>query len=179
MMIRLPALILRPWSTGDTEALARLANDHGIWINLRDRFPHPYTHADAEGWIAHASTPQRALHFALETNGELAGGISLDPMSDNERNTAEIGYWLGRPYWNRGLATAAVIAVTEYALEGGGLQRVEAGVYAWNEASARVLTKAGYTLEGRLRRRVVKEGRIGDVLMFARIRDDCADAGSP
>ncbi|WP_394845536.1 GNAT family N-acetyltransferase [Pendulispora brunnea] len=170
MILRLPELTLRPWSIADVDAVARHANDRDIWINLRDRFPHPYTRADAEMWLTHA-TQYPESSFAIEVEGEAVGGLSLEPMRDVECITAEMGYWLGRPHWGRGIATAAVLAATGHAFERLGLERVEAGVFEWNTASQRVLIKAGYTFEGRLRRRIVKDQRIGDVLMYARIRD--------
>ncbi|WP_394835012.1 GNAT family N-acetyltransferase [Pendulispora rubella] len=171
MILRLPQSTLRPWSAADVDAVARHANDRDIWLNLRDRFPHPYTRADAEMWIAHASKNEASC-FAIEVDGEAAGGLSFQPMGDVERHTAEIGYWLGKPYWGRGIATIAVVAATAYAFEHLGLERIEAGVYEWNAASTRVLVKAGYSFEGRLRRRIVKDQRIGDVLMYARLRGD-------
>jgi len=173
MILQLPALTLRPWSVADAEAIARHANDRDVWINLRDRFPHPYTRADAEVWISYATQSNLpSVYFAIEVDGEAAGGLSLERLGDVERNTAEIGYWLGRPHWGRGLATAAVVAATAYAFEQLRFERIEAGVFEWNVASVRVLTKAGYTMEGRLRRRITKDDRIGDVLMFGRLRSD-------
>ncbi len=88
-------------------------------------------------------------------------------FTDVNRLTAEIGYWLGEPFWGRGFATVAVKAVTEYAFATFDLQRVQATVFEWNPASARVLERAGYTFEGRLRSSIVKSGRIGDALMYA------------
>ncbi|WP_224370543.1 GNAT family N-acetyltransferase [Hyalangium versicolor] len=172
-MIRLPLLTLRPWAMSDIDALARHANDRRIWLNLRDRFPHPYTRADAEGWIRFCegmSGPPTI--FAIDVGGEAVGSIGLELHGDVHRTTAEIGYWLGASHWGRGLATMAVGALTRYAFEELGLERVHAFLFEWNPASRRVLEKAGYTFEGRMRRYVIKDGRVGDVLLYARIRDD-------
>lgn len=87
------------------------------------------------------------------------------------RRSAEIGYWLGEPFWGRGIATAAVIAVTGYAFTRHDLVRLHAGVFEWNPASARVLEKAGYSLEGRLRKSVTKNGETIDQLLYATIRE--------
>lgn len=172
MEIRLPGGSLRPWRRGDVDALARRANDREVSINLRDAFPHPYTKADARDWIARASRQDPPRHFAITVDGEAVGGIGFDPLSDVHRRTAEIGYWLGRDHWGRGLATDALRAAADYAFDTFDLVRLEAMVYAWNPASSRVLEKAGFDFEGRMRRRVTKEGRTIDALLYARVLDD-------
>ncbi|WP_437612013.1 GNAT family protein [Sorangium sp. So ce834] len=177
MIIETPSLTLRPWTAADVDALVKNADDRRIWANLRDRFPHPYTRADAEGWVALcASRAQPAEALAIVVGGEAAGAIGLERLGDVHRCTAEIGYWLGAAYWGRGLATEAVIALTRAGLEQLGLERIQAGIFDWNRASARVLEKAGYAFEARMRRHVVKDGRVGDVLLYARVREE-APAG--
>lgn len=179
MILELPAFTLRPWAAVDVDALVKNANDRRVWANLRDRFPHPYTREDAEGWIAHCAANARPGEgLAIVVAGEAAGGIGLERLDDVHRRTAELGYWLGASYWGRGLATEAVIALTQYGFEQLGLERIQAGVFDWNGASARVLEKAGYAFEGRMRRHVVKDGRVGDVLLYARVREG-APAGAP
>jgi RimJ/RimL family protein N-acetyltransferase len=81
--------------------------------------------------------------------------------------SAEIGYWLAEPFWGRGIATEAVKAMTTYAIAKHALTRVYARVADWNTASVRVLEKAGYALEARLRRSAIKEGRVIDQLQYA------------
>jgi RimJ/RimL family protein N-acetyltransferase len=81
--------------------------------------------------------------------------------------SAEIGYWLGEPYWGRGIMTEALTAVTLYAIERHQLTRLFALPFAGNVASCRVLEKSGYTLEGRLRRSAIKSGVILDQLQYA------------
>jgi RimJ/RimL family protein N-acetyltransferase len=88
---------------------------------------------------------------------------------DLRAGTAEIGYWLGEPFWGRGIATAAVAAFTAHAFADLGLRRVFARVLEWNPASARVLEKCGYALEGRLRRSALKDGKVADELLYARL----------
>jgi RimJ/RimL family protein N-acetyltransferase len=164
--------VIRSWRPGDEDALARHANDRGVWLNLRDRFPHPYTRSDAEQWVRFASgrTPETA--FAIAVEDQAVGGIGLELHDDVERCAAEIGYWLGRTFWGRGLATAAVRGLTAHAFEAHGLTRVYALPFADNAASARVLEKAGYRLEGRLRRSAVKDGRVRDQLLYAITDED-------
>jgi [ribosomal protein S5]-alanine N-acetyltransferase len=100
------------------------------------------------------------------------GGIGLILGADVERRSAEIGYWLAEPYWGRGIGSAAVEAVTEWAFARFDLVRLHAGVYEWNPASVRVLRKAGNTLEARRRKSVTKDGETIDRLLYVRLRED-------
>jgi ribosomal-protein-alanine N-acetyltransferase len=165
-------LTLRRWRAADLEPLVRYANNWNVWINLKDRFPHPYTEADGRAWIAHceARTGQ-PTNFAIDWQGESIGGVGLDPHDDVHRVMASVGYWLGEPFWGRGFATEALRALTTHAFATFDLQRLQAAVFDWNTASARVLEKAGYALEGRMRRSIIKDGRVADTLLYARLRD--------
>ena len=98
------------------------------------------------------------------------GGISVTPNDGERRQSAEVGYWLGEPFWGRGIASEALRAITEYAFSTFDVCRLEAGVYGWNPASARVLEKAGYTLEGRARQAVIKDGHLTDRLLYGLVR---------
>jgi RimJ/RimL family protein N-acetyltransferase len=170
-VIEAEGVTLRPWAEADAPALAALADCRAIWLNLRDRFPHPYRLADAEAWVrfcaAHAGPP---LDFALYEGGRLVGGIGVEPQSDVDRLTGEIGYWVGEAHWGRGIATRALRAASLYAFSTLGLERLEASVFEWNPASARVLEKAGFQREGTRRRSVLKDGRLGDSHLYARLR---------
>jgi RimJ/RimL family protein N-acetyltransferase len=170
MELDLGLCTLRPFRPEDAESIVRYANDRGVWLNLRDRFPHPYTPADAEKWLHLASTLPAGSQFAITVGDNVVGGIGLHMQEDVHRLSAEIGYWLGRPFWGRGIATAAVRAVTAHAFATFDLCRLYAMVFEWNPASRRVLEKAGYTLEGRLRRSIVKDGKIIDAFLYAAIR---------
>jgi len=164
-------IILRAWRRSDISSLVRYANNRKIWLNLRDIFPHPYTLAEAEKWIAICESNQGpTTSFAIELQGEAIGGIGCRLLDDVNCKTAEIGYWLGEPFWGRGIATAALKRTTEYAFQTYSLERLQALVFEWNPASARVLEKAGYVLEGRLRSSIFKDGRLADSLLYARIR---------
>jgi [ribosomal protein S5]-alanine N-acetyltransferase len=171
-MIKAGPLIIRPWRSSDAGSIVRHANNRKIWINLRNRFPHPYTQADARDWLAlRAADIGHPHHFAIEFGGEAIGAISLEFFDDVHRMTAEIGYWLGESMWGRGFATLAVKTVTDHAFATFDLRRLQASVFEWNPASTRVLEKAGYAFEGRLRRAIVKDNRVGDMLMYAKLRD--------
>jgi RimJ/RimL family protein N-acetyltransferase len=164
--------VVRSWRPGDEDALARHANDRGVWLNLRDRFPHPYTRTDAESWVRFAAGQKPEVNFAIAVDGQAVGGIGLVLHDDVERCSAEIGYWLGRAFWGRGLATAAVRGLTDYAFATHALTRVYALPFADNAASVRVLEKAGYQFEGRLRRASVKDGQVRDQLLYAITDED-------
>jgi ribosomal-protein-alanine N-acetyltransferase len=164
---------IRLWQEGDEEALARLANNHRIWRNLTNRFPHPYEHADAVAWVAGANLqPENAQHFAIVVDDEVFGSVGFERLQDLHTRTAEIGYWIGEPFWGRGIATRALTAATTLAFEDFDFVRLQAGVLEWNPASCRVLEKVGYTLEGRLKKQVYKDGEVCDKFLYALIRED-------
>ena len=163
--------VLRPLVAGDATRLAEHANDRDIWRNLRDRFPHPYTVQDADSYIALVAARMPQKNFGIVVNGEACGTIGLLPGEDIARCTAEIGYWLGRRFWGRGIATQALVAATSYAFSTLGLQRVFAEPFTQNAASLRVLTKAEYTLEGLMRRSAIKDGEVLDQYLYAAYRD--------
>lgn len=163
--------ILRPWRAGDEPSLVRHANNRKIWRNLRDLFPHPYTSEDARRWIALClDAPEPPTNLAIAVEGEAAGGIGLVRQTDVARHTAEVGYWLGESLWGRGIATEALKLMVEYAFNTFDLVRLEAGVFEWNPASARVLEKAGFNFECRHRKAVFKDGEFIDRFLFARVR---------
>jgi ribosomal-protein-alanine N-acetyltransferase len=169
--LKLGKCTLRGCQTGDEESLVRNANNRNVWINLRDVFPHPYTLVDARNWIQRASTEAPVRNFAIVVDGKAVGGIGFIPREDVYRKSAEIGFWLGEEYWGRGIMTEALRAVTEYAFANFDLCRLYAGVFEWNLASMRVLEKAGYKLEARLKKAVTKEGKTIDEFLYAIVRE--------
>jgi RimJ/RimL family protein N-acetyltransferase len=115
--IKTERLVLRPWKKGDEDSLVSLANNRKIWINVRDLFPHPYTHEDAQNWIHLSKSNPLHHNFALQWKEHLIGGIGLHRLSDVYRRAAEIGYWIGEPFWGEGFCTEGVKAVTEWGFE--------------------------------------------------------------
>ena len=162
--------VLRSWRLEDAPSLARHADNVRVWANLRDRFPNPYTVEDAESWIRHCLRSAPATDFAIVVAGEPVGGIGLVLQQDVERIGAEIGFWLGEALWGRGIMTAAVSAFAPWALDYYRLERLYAFVFEFNTGSARVLEKAGFVQEGRLKHAAVKQGRVIDQLLYARVR---------
>ena len=168
----LPAPPLRPWQSLDGPSIVSHADDYEVWRSMRDRFPHPYTPRDAEAWLSRVRGAWPPLDFAIDLDGEAVGGIGLVLGTDIERLSAEVGYWLGRSFWGRGLASSALRSMTAYAFRRLSLERVFALPFEWNPASARVLASAGYRNEGTLRCGAVKEGRIVNLVMFGCTRED-------
>jgi RimJ/RimL family protein N-acetyltransferase len=169
---------VRSWERRDAAALVRHANSRRIWRNLRDQFPYPYTVADADLWIRTARALRPETAFAIAVGGEAVGAIGIELKDDVYRRSAEIGYWLGEAFWGRGIATEALVAVSRWSFEHFELCRLYAHVFDWNPASARVLEKAGYTFEARLRRAVIKDGEIIDALLYALVREPMPPDGS-
>jgi len=162
---------LRPFLPEDAPSLAEMANDITVWRNLRDLFPHPYTLEHARGFIEHTLSQSKTPHRAIVVDGLAVGTIGLKLGTDVERISAELGYWLGAPYRGRGIMTEAIRAFTDEAFETFSLTRIFALPFAHNVPSCRALEKAGYVLEGVLRRSCIKEGRILDQWQYARVRE--------
>jgi [ribosomal protein S5]-alanine N-acetyltransferase len=169
--LKLKSCSVRSWEWRDRDAIVRHANNRNVWINLRDRFPHPYTVNDARRWLEMVVGQTTATNFAIDVAGEAVGGIGFTVQPDVARRSAEIGYWLGEEFWGRGIATEALIAVTDHAFSNYDVCRLYAHVFDWNRASARVLEKAGYEFEGRMKKSVTKDGQTIDQLMYAMIRE--------
>jgi ribosomal-protein-alanine N-acetyltransferase len=170
MELQCGVCLVRTWRESDAAAVPRHANDRDVWLNLRDRFPHPYSFTDAVAYIGSVALQTPPRSFVIVLAGEPVGGIILDLGEDTERCSAEIGYWLGRAFWGRGVMTAAVRAVTAYAFGSLDLLRVFALPFTENAASVRVLEKAGYVREGLLRSSAIKAGQVRDQYLYAAVR---------
>jgi len=158
---------VRRWRLEDRDAILERANNRKIWLNLRDLFPHPYTIEDADRFLGMAT--RRETYFAIEAGGEAAGSIGFSPGVDVHRFTAEVGYWLGEDHWGRGIMTAVLTRMSGIMLGSLGYHRIFATPFAWNTASAKVLEKSGFELEGRARRSAFKDGKVVDQLVYAKV----------
>lgn len=174
MFLALNSCVVRSWLLEDATSVARHANNRRVWLNLRDRFPHPYTQADAEEFIRFTTMQQQRPEssFAVVVDGVTVGSVGLVLGEDVHRRTAELGYWIGEAYWGRGIASEVVRGFSEYAFGQFDLLRIYAMPYAHNRASVRVLEKAGFQYEGRLRQHAVKDGQILDVLLYAKLKSE-------
>ena len=161
---------MRAWAPTDLDSLVRHANNPKVASTMVDAFPHPFTVRNGTAFLAsvRAETPPRVL--CIEVEGEAAGAISLEPLFDIWRANAELGYWLAEPYWGRGLVSRAVVEMVDYGFSRWPIERIFARPFATNSGSRRVLEKAGFKLEGRLERSVLKDGVFQDEMIYAVLR---------
>ena len=143
MRLVLNRSVLRPWREDDLNSLVRHANNQNVAANLRDEFPHPYTRADAEIWLANCGRLPEGSALAIEVAGEAAGGIGLKFAAESAQ-AAEVGFWLGETFWGRGIMSEALPAVSAFVFEKFPIHELFAEVFSWNPASRRVFIKAGY-----------------------------------
>lgn len=171
-VIRTKRLVLRPLKKEDAKLIAEYANDKTVYRNTL-RIPHPYTLKLANQWINknlknYKSKKPHYYSFAIEVEGKFAGGLGIDNI--NHGHKAELGYWLGRPYWSKGIMTEAAKAATEYAFKKYKLKRVYAWTFPWNKASQNVLKKARFKFEGIAKKNVMKNGKYLDDHLFAKVK---------
>lgn len=154
-------VLLRAWKKEDIESLVMLANNKKIADNMRDLFPSPYTMKDAEEWIKLNLNRSPATNFAIEAEGKLVGGCGVRIKEDVYKCSAEIGYWIGEPYWGKGIATITISLLMEKIIsEFPFLVRVYAEIFENNKASMRVLEKNGFRLESIRAKSVIKNNII-------------------
>lgn len=161
--------LLRAWRPDDCTALVHHANDEQVSRGLSDRFPYPYTEADAQAFLS-APLELPALVMAIEVEGAAVGGIGLRPGEGVQRIGGQLGYWLGRSFWGRGLMSRIVPLWCQHAFDQFGYERLQATVLSNNPASARVLEKSGFEREGTLRRAAIKRNEVLDFWMYAMLR---------
>jgi RimJ/RimL family protein N-acetyltransferase len=172
--LRSSRLVLRAFTLSDAAAVQLLAGDRDIAASTVN-IPHPYNDGAAEEWIStHQCRFERGesaiFAVALASDGRLIGSIGLEIRRDHAR--AELGYWVGRPYGNRGYCTEAALEALRFAFEELGLSRVFACHFKSNEASGRVMHKLGMTKEGEFRQHVVKWGVPRDLVLYGILRPE-------
>lgn len=158
---------LRNVNTATPEEIQKLANNHAIAVNLRDAFPYPYTVEDAVTYLELAANGVLGHVFGIYDNDTFVGCCSLIPQNDVYRINAEIGYWIGEPYWGRGYATDAVRQCLKFAFEELNLLRVYANICEYNIGSMKVLEKAGFEKEAIIKSSIMKEGKIFDEYLYS------------
>jgi RimJ/RimL family protein N-acetyltransferase len=174
--LRTARLVLRPLELADAPRLQELAGEREIALNTIS-IPHPYSLAQAEEWVraqgeleAHGD-----INFVID-DGQVAGGIGLRVQRSYER--AEIGYWIGKPYWGKGYATEAAGAMIRYGFEELKIHRIYAGYFSRNEKSARVMIKNGMKYEGTLRQHVKKWDEFVDIVYYGILAEEWSGANS-
>ncbi len=179
-LIETPRLVLRAFDLTDAGPLRLLAGEKEI-ARATARIPHPYPDGAAEQWIAtHPAewAAQRSLSLAvtLRGSGTLVGATGLAFAPEHRR--AELGYWIGVPFWRIGYATEAAAAVTDFGFRILGLNRVQAHHYAGNPASGGVMRKMGMRREGLSPDMIFKDGRFEDVVLYGVLRRDWQGPGA-
>lgn len=170
MELKAGNIVLRPLRKTDALRLTELADNEKISRNLRDGFPNPYTLIDAENFLQSFANQDPVTFFGIDFNGEYVGNISLVPGQDVYRKSAEIGYFIGEAYWNKGIVTTAVNLISEYGFTHLGIIRIQTGVFEYNEASMHVLEKCGFVKEAVFRKSVFKQGKLWDEVRFAKLK---------
>jgi ribosomal-protein-alanine N-acetyltransferase len=169
-----PRLILSPFSFDDAPAVQRLAGDFAI-ADTTATIPHPYPDGAAESWIGSTASlwlVQQMLALAIrgKDDGALLGAISLFDILPEHR--AELGYWIGKPFWGNGYASEAGHAILEFGFTELKLQRIHAEHLVRNPASGRVMAKIGLKQEGILRQHAIKWGKLEDVVCWGILREE-------
>lgn len=163
---------IRNLTYSDVESIVKYANNHNVSKFLRDTFPFPYTKEDAKRWIEFVLSDNSHLSFAIADKNELIGGIGVMLNYDVNRFTAEIGYWLGEPFWNRSITTKAVKTFCKFLFENYSFNHLTASIYEGNIASMKVIQKAGFVLEGVLRKNVFKENKFLDQHIYGLLKEE-------
>ena len=161
-----PFIQIRCWKKEDAAALTAIANNKKIWLNVRDRFPHPYTLDDAFQWIAYTSDQKPLQNFAVLSSNIIVGSVGVLLRDDVYRKSIEIGYFIGEPYWGKGIAPKAVELIIEYIQKQFDVVRIYAEVFEHNKASMRVLEKTGFHLESIRKKAVIKNNVLMDDYVF-------------
>ena len=163
---------LREWIVEDAPDLTAAINNKKVLDNLRDGIPYPYTEKDAEEFIASTRNAEKDSQyaFAIIYEGKVIGSIGIIRKDNIHRFTGELGYYIAEPYWGKGITTEAVRQMRNFVFENTDIVRIFAEPYAHNEASCRVLEKAGFRYEGLLRQNAVKNGQYTDMKMYAVIK---------
>ena len=163
---------IRDFTINDVDSLVRYANDFDVYKYLRDSFPHPYTIQNAEQWLNSILENKSLLYFALANQDEVIGGIGAVPLDDVHRFSAEVGYWLGKYFWNKGIVSEALELFCDYLFHNHNFNRLTALVFEGNEASKKVLEKVGFKLEGHHRKSIFKVNKFIDHYTYALLQEE-------
>ena len=165
--------VIREWRIEDKSELAINLNNLNVLYNLRDGLPYPYTEQDAEDYIRAmlSSDKNSTFAFAITLNDKVIGSIGVFRQDNIHFRTAEMGYYIGEPYWGKGYMTSAIKQVCKYVFNNSDIIRIYAEPFIHNIASCRALEKARFQCEGILRSNAVKCGQVVDMKMYALIKE--------
>jgi len=163
---------LEKWHMGFKESLQKYADNPRVAIYLRNHFPCPYTLENAEQYILSCEEKEGITQIvrAIVVNGQAVGSIGILFKNDVYTKTAELGFWLGEPFWHQGIITAAIKPICDMAFANRDLVRIYAEVFAQNIGSRKALQKADFELEGVLKKNVFKNGQIMDSCIYALVK---------
>ncbi len=172
-------VVLRELTKSDMPKLAEYANNEKVSINLRDAFPFPYTQEDARCFLEMVDRQQPKTFFAIAYNNNYAGNISLLPGTDVYKKSAEIGYFIGESFWNKGIMTKAVRMMSDFGFKQLDLVRIHTGVFEYNKASQRVLEKCGFKKEGVFEKAIFKKNNFYNEIRYALLKEVEKDTDEP
>lgn len=163
---------IRKWKLTDAIDLASALSNKHIQDNLRDGLPYPYTEKDGRDYISAmlSANENDTFAFAITVDDKVIGSIGVFRQENIHRQTAELGYYIAEEYWGKGIMTEAVKQICDYAFQNSDIIRIYAEPFSYNQASCRVLEKAGFQCEGTLRSNAVKGGKVIDMKMYSRIK---------
>lgn len=164
---------LRKWKMADAQQLSEMLNNQKILANLRDGLPFPYTIDDAKEYIQAMldADQDQTFAYAITDEERVIGSISVFRKDNIHFQTAELGYYIAEPDWGQGHGTRAVKQIGELIFETTDIIRIFAEPFARNLGSCRILEKAGFQLEGILRKNALKNGRTEDMKLYALVRE--------
>ena len=160
---------IRKWMLSDVADLTAAISNKKVQDNLRDGIPYPYTEQDGVDFISAmlSADENDTFAFTITVDEKVIGSIGVYRQENIHRQTAELGYYIAEEYWGKGIMTEAIKQICQYVFQKSDILRIYAEPFASNEASCRVLEKAGFQYEGTLRNNAVKNGKVIDMKMYS------------
>ena len=158
----------------DVADLTAAISNKKVQDNLRDGIPYPYTEQDGVDFISAmlSADENDTFAFAITVDEKVIGSIGVYRQENIHRQTAELGYYIAEEYWGKGIMTEAIKQICQYVFQKSDILRIYAEPFAYNEASCRVLEKAGFQYEGTLRNNAVKNGKVIDMKMYSILKTE-------
>ncbi len=165
---------IRKWMLSDVADLTAAISNKKVQDNLRDGIPYPYTEQDGVDFISAmlSADENDTFAFAITVDEKVIGSIGVYRQENIHRQTAELGYYIAEEYWGKGIMTEAIKQICQYVFQKSDILRIYAEPFAYNEASCRVLEKAGFQYEGTLRNNAVKNGKVIDMKMYSILKTE-------
>lgn len=161
---------LRRLNLSDAQAIANVANNKNVSRFLREKFPYPYTLKDAQDYINYAINSEQELIYGIVIDERVCVCICVIFRDDVYKKSCELGYWLAEEYWGKGFMTSVAREFCKFVFENYDINRIDAGIFADNIGSRRVLEKIGFEFEGLHKKKVYKDGKFMDEEVYALIK---------